>query len=71
MRTQTSSSTSLTSSGGTGTVVAKTGPYRCGTHKQVIVTFISGKKFTNCPAGNHKTTWGIVRESEAGASVTS
>lgn len=71
MRTQTSSSTSLTTSGSSGSIVSKTGPYRCGTHKQIIVTFVRGNKFTNCPAGNHKATWGVVRESEAGASVTS
>ena len=70
MRTQTSSSISLTSSGSTGTIVSKTGPYRCGTHKQVIVTFVRGNKFTSCPAGNHKTSWSVVRASEAGASVS-
>ena len=70
MRTQ-SASTALTSGGSSGSLCPKTGPYRCGTHKQVIVTFVRGTKFTNCPAGNHKASWGIVRESEAGASVTS
>lgn len=70
MSTQTST-TSLTASGSTGTLVSKSGPYRCGTHKAVIVFFKRGTKFTACPAGNHKATWGVVRDSEAGASVTS
>ena len=70
MRFQTSS-TSLTSSGSTGSLVPASGPYRCGSHKAVIVFFKRGTKFTSCPAGNHKTTWGVVRESESGASVTS
>jgi hypothetical protein len=65
------STQSLTASGSSGAIVSKSGPYRCGTHKQVIVIFKRGSKFTNCPAGNHKANWGVVRESEAGASVTS
>lgn len=69
MRTQ-SASTSLTVSGSSGSICPKTGPYRCGTHKQVIVTFVRGNKFTSCPAGNHKTSWSVVRASEAGASVS-
>lgn len=61
---------SLTSSGGTGSTVPASGPYRCGSHKQVIVTFVKGTKFATCPAGNHKTTWAVVRESEADASIS-
>jgi hypothetical protein len=64
------SSTALTTSGSTGSLCSKTGPYRCGTHKQVIVTFTRGNKFTNCPASNHKTSWAVVRESEASLSVS-
>ncbi len=63
-------SRSVTSSGTTGSVCPNSGPYRCGSHKEIIVFFKRGDKFSACPAKNHSTTWSVVKESEADDSVS-
>lgn len=58
----TQGSRDLTASGGTGTVVQKSGPYRCEGHAEIVVFFKKGDKFSTCPINRgHATTWSIIR----------
>jgi len=61
-------------SGSTGTVCEHSGPYKCSTHPEIIVSFQRGQKFTPCPAAvetsktsgeGHPTSWVMVRETDA------
>jgi hypothetical protein len=52
----------MEASGATGTVVAKSGPYKCNTHEEIVVIFKKGAKFTACPhSKGHNTVWSVVR----------
>ena len=55
-------STNVSSSGKTGTVCQRSGPYRCNTHTDFIVFVTKGAKFPSCPR-SHSTTWSVVRDS--------
>jgi hypothetical protein len=60
-------------SGSTGTVCQYSGPYKCNTHPDMIVSFQRGQSFTVCPmsvetskaGAGHSTTWAMVRETDA------
>lgn len=59
--------------GGTGRVCPNSGPYKCSSHANVIVSFQRGQTFPACPvatdtsrtAEGHSTTWAMVREVDA------
>lgn len=53
----------VSASGSTGSVVQRTGPYKCNSHGEIIVFFKKGDKFAACPAKNHATTWSMVKSS--------
>lgn len=55
----------VSASGTTGTLCQKSGPYKCGTHPQIIVIFKKGDRFAACPAKDHATTWYMVRTADA------
>jgi hypothetical protein len=56
-------STDVVSSGGTGTVCQRSGPYRCNSHTDTVVIFRRGDRFPACPMERgHATTWSIVRD---------
>lgn len=57
----------VVASGSTGTIVQKSGPYKCLSHVEIIVFFKAGDKFSVCPAKNHNAGWATVRESDAAA----
>lgn len=62
-------------SGGTDGICQYSGPYKCSTHTEIIVSFQKGQKFHPCPvppetsktAAGHVTTWVMVREADAAA----
>jgi hypothetical protein len=61
----TQTQTPVTSSGQTGTVCQKSGPYKCNTHTTVVIFFKNGQTFSNCPSGSttgHSTTWAVVSQ---------
>ena len=62
-------------SGSTGTVCQYSGPYKCSTHPDIIVSFQRGQSFSACPVAvdlrkaetgaGHSTSWEMVREADS------
>ncbi len=59
----------VNASGITGTVCPRTGPYKCGSHAEIIVFFRRGATFTACPAQGHSTNWVMVRTADSVAAA--
>lgn len=59
----------VNASGITGTVCTRSGPYKCGSHPEIIVFFRRGATFTACPAGQHSTNWVMVRTADSVAAA--
>ncbi|HEY7914853.1 MAG TPA: hypothetical protein VIG62_23290 [Blastocatellia bacterium] len=58
------SARSISASGTTGGTVSESGPYKCGSHGEVVVFLKRGQKFPACPnstsSKGHSTTWRMV-----------
>jgi hypothetical protein len=59
----------INASGITGTLCTRSGPYKCGTHPEIIVFFKRGATFTACPAQAHSTNWVMVRNADSVAAA--
>jgi hypothetical protein len=55
---------SISASGSTGGTVQTSGPYKCGSHREIVVFLKRGERFPACPnstsSRGHSTTWTMV-----------
>jgi hypothetical protein len=53
----------------TGEICRVSGPYRCGSHRAIVVFFKRGDKFPACPdstsRGGHSTVWYALTTTDA------